>query len=89
MLKITQEEPCSNRTAFKFEGSLVGLWVEHARGQFGPKRLDMSSVVLDLSQLTFADLAGAQLLKDLLRRGARIAACSSFIRELLNLEITG
>jgi hypothetical protein len=38
---------------------------------------------LDLSCVTYADAAGAQLLLDLTRDGIEIVACSSFVRELL------
>src|SRR6516225_3996081 len=40
----------------------------------------------DLSALTSADAAAVQLLSDLIRQGAEIAACSSFITVLLHFE---
>lgn len=88
MLKITRKETRPRNAAITLEGKLVGPWVEEMRGQFGVLVPDMSGVILDLSQLTYADQAGAELLADLMRRGARISACSSFIRELLGLETT-
>ncbi len=88
MLKITKTQTRRRHAAITLEGKLVGPWVEDVRGQFGVLVPDISSVVLDLSQLSYADQAGADLLADLIRRGARISACSSFIRELLGLETT-
>src|SRR5262249_22119178 len=41
---------------------------------------------LDLAAVTYADAAGLQLLRDLMAEGVGIAACSSFVGELLHLE---
>ena len=38
------------------------------------------------SPVTYADAAGTQLLRDLMREGIDIAACSSFLAELLHLD---
>jgi hypothetical protein len=44
---------------------------------------------LDLTAVTYADVAGTQLLHDLMRDGIEIAAYSSFIAELLHLDDAG
>jgi hypothetical protein len=36
--------------------------------------------------LAFVDQAGANLLKDLIRRGFTVSACSGFVAALLHLE---
>ena len=41
---------------------------------------------LDLTAVTYADAAGTQLLGDLMREGIEIAACSSFLADLLHLD---
>jgi ABC-type transporter Mla MlaB component len=41
---------------------------------------------LDLSGLTYVDQAGTRLLKEFLRRGVAVTACSGFVAELLHLE---
>ena len=41
---------------------------------------------LDLSGLTFADGEGAALLCELIRSGAKVVGCSSFIAELLHFQ---
>jgi len=41
---------------------------------------------LDLADVTYVDAAGIQTLRDLMREGIDIAACSSFVGELLHLE---
>jgi hypothetical protein len=39
---------------------------------------------LDLTAVTYVDAAGIQLLRDLMAEGVKIAACSSFVGELLH-----
>ena len=41
---------------------------------------------LDLAAVTYVDAAGLQLLRDLVAEGVEIAACSSFVGELLHPE---
>ena len=40
----------------------------------------------DLSELTFVDREGGELLLQLLRQGVRIDSCSPFVAELLGLD---
>src|SRR5262249_22142073 len=68
----------------KVEGELRGAWVGFARDACAtrgrrPRRLDLAGV-------TYVDAAGIQLLRDLLAEGVEIAACSSFVGELLRTE---
>jgi hypothetical protein len=39
-----------------------------------------------LADVTYADAAGVQMLRDLMREGIEIAACSNFLAELLHLR---
>jgi hypothetical protein len=41
---------------------------------------------LDLAAVTYVDAAGVELLRDLIAEGVEIAACSSFVHELLQLK---
>jgi ABC-type transporter Mla MlaB component len=86
MLKITRIVGEDSTQTFKLEGKLREPWVAEVLsactsgdGQSGRTRLD-------LSDLTFVDHAGAELLKDLMRRGIAVSACSGFVAELLRLE---
>jgi hypothetical protein len=85
MLKITVSETDSSRRVIKLEGKLLGDWIDEVRRLF----LDVDECLssgLDLSQLTFVDREGAELLLQLLRQGVRIESCSPFVAELLGLD---
>jgi len=85
MLKLTWLTQAGQVPTLKLEGELLEPWVDAVRDActiWGrSKRLR-----LDLAAVTYVDAPGAQLLRDLMREGVAIAACSSFIAELLNLE---
>jgi hypothetical protein len=84
VLKITQLFSRGRGLTIKLEGELLGPWVDSVRDACAvrgrrPRRLDLAA-------LTYVDAAGLQLLRDLVARGADIAACSSFVGELLRRE---
>ena len=70
----------------KFEGSLQGPWVLEAQDACAISAAQVSRTCLDLSSLTFADEEGVALLRELIRSGARVVGCSSYIAELLQLS---
>jgi ABC-type transporter Mla MlaB component len=86
MLRITHTHGDDLVSTLKLEGKLLGPWVtELARScdalPYSPERLR-----LDLSAVSFVDEPGVALLRDLLRRGATLAACSGLVAELLHGE---
>ena len=46
----------------------------------------LKELSLDLSKVTFVDAAGVELLRQLLKRGVTLAACSGLVAELLHVE---
>jgi anti-anti-sigma regulatory factor len=85
MLKITVSGQDSSSQIITLEGKLLHDWIDEVRRLF----LDVDecrSPALDLSQLTFVDREGAELLLQLLRQGVRIESCSPFVAELLGLD---
>jgi hypothetical protein len=82
LLRITQSADGRSAPTLRFEGKLVGPWVDAARAYIAGLGVGR----LDLSALTFVDAAGAQLLQDLLREGAAVSSCSAYVAELLHLE---
>ena len=82
MLKITRLSHKGRGLTIKLEGEIVGAWVGAARDACAirgpPRRLDLAAV-------TYVDAAGIQLLRNLMAEGVEIAACSSFVGELLHL----
>jgi len=84
VLKITLLSQKGHGLTIKLEGQILEPWVSAARDACairGRRRLR-----LDLAAVTYADAAGLQLLRDLMAEGVEIAACSSFVGELLHLE---
>src|SRR5262249_55410942 len=76
--------PRGRGLTIKLEGELLGPRVGSLRDACAvrgrrPRRLGLAAV-------TYADAAGVQLLRDLIREGVEIAACSSFVGELLRPE---
>jgi len=86
MLRITQINDLNSASTFKLEGKLVGPWVTELARAWGALQCPADHLRLDLSAVTFVDGAGMALLRDLLGRGAKLAACSGLITELLCAE---
>jgi anti-anti-sigma regulatory factor len=85
MLRITRIVGEDSGEVLKLEGNLQGPWVDEARDAYALSEAMASRICLDLSGLTFADGAGAVLLRGLIRSGAQVVGCSSYIAELLQL----
>ena len=86
MLKITRVVGQDSTQTFKLEGKLREPWVTEVVRLCAAGDGPTSQKRLDLSGLTFVDQAGLTLLKDLIRGGILVSACSGFVAELLHLE---
>jgi anti-anti-sigma regulatory factor len=85
MLRITRVASSDSPT-LKVEGKLVGPWVEELRQVCTELTEAAGPLSLDLSAVSFVDAAGVRLVRDLLREGMTLAACSGLVAELLNGE---
>jgi anti-anti-sigma regulatory factor len=86
VLKITQGARNGDKMMLKFEGEILLPWVSTVRDACGSQARGTRQLSLDLAGVTYVDDAGAQLLRDLLRDGIELAACSSFLTALLHLD---
>jgi ABC-type transporter Mla MlaB component len=86
MLRITRLDGDGSGETLKLEGKLQGPWVDLAHEAYALTSASAAPTCLDLSGLTFADGEGAALLRELIRSGAEVAGCSSYIAELLQLS---
>ena len=68
------------------EGEILGPWVGAVRDACTKRGRRSSRLRLDLAAVTYVDAAGVELLRDLMAEGVEITACSSFVRELLQLK---
>ena len=89
MLKITQQRGASSRSLFLvLEGRLAGLWVEELDAYCRKMSKDNHhGTVLDLTGVTFVDVAGKSLLARLWRQGAELRASGCLTRCIVE-EIT-
>jgi ABC-type transporter Mla MlaB component len=85
MMRITRMVGNDSVDTLKLEGTLQGPWVDEAHAAYALSAAHASRTCLDLSGLTFADGKGAALLRELIRSGAQVVGCSSYIAELLQL----
>jgi ABC-type transporter Mla MlaB component len=83
MLKITRVQ------TIKVEGELLEPWVGAVRDACTTPDRRSRHLRLDLAAVNYVDAAGVHLLRELMREGIEIAACSRFIGELLHLEDSG
>jgi hypothetical protein len=80
MLKIEHTQTSDGRLALRLTGELVGPWVEELRNLAEPVH------TMDLSEVSFVDLRGAALLRNLLDRHVTLEKCSPFVAELLKVR---
>jgi anti-anti-sigma regulatory factor len=84
VLKITRLSRNVPVLTIKLEGEILDPWVPAVRDACRQRGRRSGRLLLDLAAVTYADAAGARLLRDLVGAGVEIAACSGFIRELLH-----
>jgi anti-anti-sigma regulatory factor len=84
MLRISQINGPHRVLTLKVEGKILGPWVDELSRACAEDSLKQLS--LDLSQVTFVDAAGVELLRQLLKRGVTLAACSGLVAALLHVE---
>ena len=88
MLKLTGTSRKEGTLTFKLEGQILAPWVSAVRDACTQQPPRDEQLCLDLTDVTYADAAGTQLLRDLMRERVQIAACSRFVAELLRLKKT-
>ena len=88
MLRITRLAS-KGRLTLKLEGQLLEPWVSTVRDACTQSGQRSGPLCLDLAAVNYVDAAGVCLLCDLMREGIELAACSSFVGELLHLEDSG
>jgi ABC-type transporter Mla MlaB component len=86
VLRITHAQGHDSIWTLKLEGKLLGPWVTELAQSCEELPCPLHGLRLDLSAVTFVDEPGVALLRDLIGRGATLAACSGLVAELLQLE---
>lgn len=84
MLRITcASAPSATRTV-KIEGRITGEYVPELARAVTRAVGGAPRVVLDMSDVTFVDQAGATLLRQFRQQGVELVECSTFISTLVN-----
>ena len=84
MLKITVVESSSEAVRLRAEGRLMGRWVDELRRTCDLHALSNGTrLTLDLADVSFADAAGIELLKELRIRLVTLLSLSSLVAEQL------
>ncbi len=86
MLRITRVDGNGRAVTLRLEGKLLAPWVGEVRSAWAPSAGEAGPLRLDLAAVTYVDGAGTELLRDLLGRGATLAACSGYVAQLLHVE---
>ena len=86
MLRITHTQGHDSVLTLHVEGKLLGPWVTELARSCNELPCPPNRLHLDLSGVTFVTGPGVALLRDLLARGATLAACSGLVAELLHVE---
>ena len=84
MLKITRETISDRDITLKLDGNVAGQWVELLRITTETIFLEGVELTLDLSNVNFIDCEGSDVVKSLLRRGARQVNAPLFVAELIS-----
>jgi hypothetical protein len=88
-VRNAQDQPSQGHDSIwtlRLEGKLVGPWVTELARSCNELPCPPNRLRLDLSAVTFVDRRSVALLRDLLARGATLAACSGLLAELLHVE---
>jgi hypothetical protein len=84
MLRITVVESSETAVTLRAEGRLTGPWVEELRTACNMHTVpDNVQLSLDLADISFADIAGIELLKELGNRGVGLIRTTPFLAEQL------
>ncbi|HTQ06154.1 MAG TPA: STAS domain-containing protein [Polyangiaceae bacterium] len=88
MLRITRIEEAPGVLHLRLEGRLVGAWVVLFDEELSRKNGHAPAhVVLDLAGVDFASDAGLSSVRQAVKRGARLIACSPLLGALLGKEV--
>lgn len=79
MLRISKLDG-TDATTLRLEGSLAGVWVEELRRLCETAMTQGETITLDCGGISFSDLEGVALMRELRRQGTRLANCSPFLK---------
>ncbi|HEX9818558.1 MAG TPA: STAS domain-containing protein [Methylomirabilota bacterium] len=85
MLKIVTLAPAAGDAVLRLEGQIIGPWVDELR-RTCDRLLSTTTVTLDLSDVSFVERRGVELLRTLGSRGVPLLHCSAFVTEQMKVQ---
>lgn len=89
MLRITPIERASHQVVLRLEGRVSGPWVKELSEACAQALSDGDTLVLNLAEVSFLDVAGVDLLTKLQSQAVRLVDCSMFVQEQLKAARSG
>jgi RNA polymerase sigma-70 factor (ECF subfamily) len=86
MIRITTSLKSDEAVTLSLEGQLTEATRAQLAAVLEKIHASAAPIVLDLAGLTYADRAGAALLRRLIETGAEMESCTSFVEQLLHAE---
>lgn len=83
MLRMTTIQTDPQTATLLLEGRIVGSWVEELTRECEQKLSQTERIILDVSQVSFVDDNGVEVLKTLRQNRVYLTGCSLFLDELL------
>jgi anti-anti-sigma regulatory factor len=83
MLRISDGMADGPTVTLRLEGQISGLWVDELRKTANSYMGNGHTLILDATNVTFADREGVGLLRELQRRAVVLQGCSAFLLEQL------
>ncbi len=83
MLRITCRAEDDGSATLKLEGWVTGPWVEEITKECERYLVRRNTVILELSDVRFADRQGIKMLKAVSRQRVHLTGMSAFLSELL------
>ena len=83
MLRISRVEALDGAVMLRLEGQVRGAWVEELCRTCEPLLATDNGLILDLTEVSFLDLAGVALCRRLRERNVAFLHCSPFVAEQL------
>jgi len=79
MVKISTVEGTGKVRTVRLEGRLVDMWVTEVRKYCDTVLSERRELILDLTNVSFADRPGIELLQQLQAKNVRLVNCSPFL----------
>ena len=81
MLKISETDSVGNTTVLKLEGQVIGLWSHEVRKHCEKVLEEGQRLVLDVGEISFMDINGVSLFRELEDRGVSLLNVTPFFAE--------